>query len=209
MNKNENMIEAHKSISKVNVGLLVIIIFFCIYLLQRSFITISYAPNLLISKEKQYSNFGLELSYQALTYLWPILLGALCIIYSFLISKQILIFSFLKQNNPNLSTEELSVMDAFLITPTKTKFKRGRLIYFVLSISPLIVSITHLVSIIVSSLIFAFSPRLGLLFTDSGFQLFFSFLGILLSSIFGFWAALLFRNTMNVYQRTYDNSSIA
>jgi hypothetical protein len=206
----EKLLESHKTLTKTNGSILVAVLFFCMYLVQRAFSVIGREPALLLTAgDKQWDYFGLELSYKTLTYLWPLLLGALCLGFSLLTSKQIFTLSLLKKELPLLTSDQLYCLDPYLITPDRVHFRGIHGIYALLAQAPVIANGFHLISVLGALFVFLFSPRFAILTTTYGIEVIFTTIGVLLSSAFGFWAALRFATAMHAINHEYRERQLA
>jgi len=203
MDLTEKLLESHKALSRVTTGIFVAVLFFCMYLVQRALSVIASAQVLLFpGGQKQWSYLGLELSFKTLTYLWPLLLGALCLGFSLLVSKQILALSLLKKESPSLASDQLYALDPFLVTPAHAQFRGIHSIYAVVAQAPVVANGFHLLSVLAAVAEFSFSPRFAILATD-GVGLLYPAIGVVLSSVFGFWAALQFSKAMRAIRLAY------
>jgi hypothetical protein len=165
-----------------------VILFFCVYLVQRGVRTIAHAPEFLVDRYQQ-SYMGVQLSYETLTFVWPLFLGLLSLTFCHLASRQLTIVRYVRSNSRWLSHRELVVIDPLLPSPIDSKWSMA--LFSVISRAPFLACSVHAGGC-VAAIIMSEYNRVA----RTGAHGLITFVGVAAMSVFGVWASIHFRSAM-------------
>lgn len=198
MIRKEQLIKSHKTISKVNAVLFSFITILSIYLLQRAFLIFEYIPEHVSYWLREMDGRGIQvnfwmlgLTYKTLSYIWPMIVFALCFPLSVLLDKQVSIFAELKKQNNDFDIREMEILDPLFIISHILSSKISNVLLRFLSIFPLLAILFHFISI-VSAFIIAIIDIPSQFFLDRWLPGLIQTSGVLIATGLGICGALRF-----------------
>ena len=144
------MLGALKAVSRTTTFLLVASLVLSVYLVQRGLNVFSFAsPYLQFRGDAgaglQVDWLGLKVTYMSMTVLWPGVLGALCLGFSHSASKQLLIWTRLSTEQPQLA-QMLPLLDPYGVTPSKLRMRGAKMAWAIVAVAPAIALVFHVVA---------------------------------------------------------------
>lgn len=121
MDLEERLLDSHKVLSKLVASVLLVILVTSLYVLQRALAVIGNSPDLLqsvMSTGVQVNFLQLGFSYQAMTAIWPGVLGGLCILYRILEDRKTGIERSMRALSGAMNGVDVLEADPFHLTPS-------------------------------------------------------------------------------------------
>jgi hypothetical protein len=178
-----------------------------IYVLKRSFLIAISFPGLFewASEARiiQADVFGLAFDRFTFNFMWPIIIGAICLCFRFMVEKQIYIWGQIQKTDSNVLPSVIVALDPWLLTLKPFNLPGTSLLWELIAYTPITAILVNFVTI---SIRFALPAR-----WPDGWALIveiFSAIGfLLLTSGTGFFGSLLFRLGIRRMRATFEQST--
>ena len=219
MDLQQNLLDSHKSVSRLSATVWTLVLVMSIYVAQRSLAVIGTSPDVLgslTSKEAvQISFFNLGFSYRTMTVVWPGILGALCVLLTLLESKRCRIEESLRSAMPSNHTD-IAELDPLHVSAPLFRDRTTRIAVHLIAFLPMIAIGCHMLMIFLwvvtlgwnASRLTRLQDYLGESFIGVSAGAVFS-LSTTLFAVLGFFGAFSLLNTMRErLTRAPDGSAI-
>ncbi len=143
-NINDKLVSSLKTTSSILTSLFIILLVFCAYLVQRSFLVLTEIPNLIFERGPQLRMWVFQFSYQTLTILWPAIMGGFCFTFYMMQKKRRFIIKKLQTKSDVYADDILIAIDPFMITPKTVGVDNKSFLFRIIALIPMFTLWWHL-----------------------------------------------------------------